>query len=154
MMKILVVSDSHGDEKTLKELAVTYPNMDYYLHAGDSGLDRDTLYPFESVKGNTDYYPFDELLRIYTPMGYLLIRHKPWFTNEQIKENKFLIHGHTHQYRFYLEGDKVFLNPGSLSLPRDGTNGTFMIMNIEKDLASIIVYDIKTKSVLINEQIV
>lgn len=153
-MKILVVSDSHGDEKTLKELAVIYPNMDYYLHAGDSGLDRDTLYPFESVKGNTDYYPFDELLRIYTPLGYLLIKHKPGFTSEQIKNNKFLVNGHTHQYSFYVEQNKVFLNPGSLTLPRDKTNGTFMIMNIEKEKASIITYDIETKSVLINEQIV
>ena len=152
-MKILVVSDTHGNESLLKELVSSYPKMDYYLHAGDSGLDRDTLYPFESVRGNTDYYPFDELLRIYTPMGYLLVRHKPWFTNEQIKDNKFLIHGHTHQYRFSLDDDKVFLNPGSLSLPRDGTNGTFMIMNIEKDSATIIIYDIETKNILINEQI-
>lgn len=153
-MKILVVSDSHGDEKILKELVNTYPNMDYYLHAGDSGLDRDSLYPFESVKGNTDYYPFDELIRIYTPIGYLLMKHKPSFTNEQIKDNKFLVNGHTHQYKFYIEGDKVFLNPGSTTLPRDNTNGTFMIMDINEGSSSIIVYDIETKDILINEQMV
>lgn len=153
-MKILVVSDSHGDEKILKELVNAYPNMDYYLHAGDSGLDRDTLYPFESVKGNTDYYPFDELFRIYTPLGCLLVKHKPTFTNEQIQNNKFLINGHTHQYKFYIEGDKVFLNPGSTTLPRDDTNGTFMIMDIKESYCSIIIYDIETKDILINEQIV
>ncbi len=153
-MKILVVSDSHGDEKILKELVNTYPNMDYYLHAGDSGLDRDSLYPFESVKGNTDYYPFDELIRIYTPIGYLLMKHKPSFTNEQIKDNKFLVNGHTHQYKFYIEGDKVFLNPGSTTLPRDNTNGTFMIMDINEGSSSIIIYDIETKDILINEQMV
>ena len=153
-MKILVVSDSHGDEKILKELVNTYPNMDYYLHAGDSGLDRDSLYPFESVKGNTDYYPFDELIRIYTPIGYLLMKHKPSFTNEQIKDNKFLVNGHTHQYKFYIEGDKVFLNPGSTTIPRDNTNGTFMIMDINEGSSSIIIYDIETKDILINEQMV
>ena len=153
-MKILLVSDSHGDERRLKELIKEYPSMDYYLHAGDSGLDRDTLYPFESVEGNTDYYPFDELIRIHTPMGYLLVKHKPWFTSEQVKDNKFLVHGHTHQYRFFVEGEKIFLNPGSLTLPRDGTNGTYMIMNIESTSASIIIYDIETKNILINEQIV
>ena len=149
-----MVSDSHGDEKILKELVNTYPNMDYYLHAGDSGLDRDSLYPFESVKGNTDYYPFDELIRIYTPIGYLLMKHKPSFTNEQIKDNKFLVNGHTHQYKFYIEGDKVFLNPGSTTLPRDNTNGTFMIMDINEGSSSIIIYDIETKDILINEQMV
>lgn len=153
-MKILVVSDSHGDEKILKELVNAYPNMDYYLHAGDSGLDINTLYPFESVKGNTDYYPFDELIRIYTPKGYLLVKHKPTFTNEQIQNNKFLINGHTHQYKFYIEGDKIFLNPGSTTLPRDETNGTFMIMDINEGSSSIIIYDIETKDILINEQIV
>ena len=153
-MKILVVSDSHGDEKILKELVNTYSNMDYYLHAGDSGLDRDSLYPFESVKGNTDYYPFDELIRIYTPIGYLLMKHKPSFTNEQIKDNKFLVNGHTHQYKFCIEGDKVFLNPGSTTLPRDNTNGTFMTMDINEGSSSIIIYDIETKDILINEQMV
>ena len=154
VMKILLVSDSHVDESTLKQLVEKYPNMDCYLHAGDSGLDRDTLYPFESVKGNTDYYPFDDLLRIYTPMGYLLIKHKPWFTAEQVRDNKFLVHGHTHQYRFYLEGEKIFLNPGSLTLPRDGTNGTYMILDIKSSSCSIKVYDIETKTILINEEIV
>ena len=153
-MKILVVSDSHGDEKLLKELVSTYPHMDYYIHAGDSGLDRDTLYPFESVRGNTDYYPFDELLRIYTPVGYLLVKHKPWFNVEQVKDNKILINGHTHQYGFYIEEGKIFLNPGSLTLPRDGTNGTYMILDIKKEVISIIIYDIETKTILINEQIV
>lgn len=153
-MKILVVSDSHGDEKILKELINEYPNMDYYLHAGDSGLDRDTLYPFESVKGNTDYYPFDELIRIYTPIGYLLMKHKPNFTSEQIENNKFLINGHTHQYSFYIDRSKVFLNPGSTSLPRDGTRGTYMIMDINDSKTSIIIYDIETKDILINEQMV
>ena len=153
-MKILVVSDSHGDEKLLKELVSTYPHMDYYIHAGDSGLDRDTLYPFESVRGNTDYYPFDELLRIYTPVGYLLVKHKPWFNVEQVKDNKIFINGHTHQYGFYIEEDKIFLNPGSLTLPRDGTNGTYMILDIKKEVISIIIYDIETKTILINEQIV
>ena len=153
-MKILLVSDSHGNEKLLKELVNSYPNMDYYLHAGDSGLDRDTLYPFESVRGNTDYYPFDELLRIYTPIGYLLIKHKPGFSKEQIRDNKILINGHTHQHQFYVEGDKIFLNPGSLTLPRDGTNGTYAIISVKKESNSIIIYDIETKTILINEQIV
>ena len=154
VMKILLVSDSHGNEELLKQLVRQYPKMDYYLHAGDSGLDRDSLYPFESVRGNTDYYPFDELIRINTSMGYLLIKHKPWFTNEQIKDNHFLINGHTHEYRIYSEGEKTFLNPGSLTLPRDGSNGTYMIIEIENDKASIIIYDIETKNVLIHEQIV
>ncbi len=153
-MKILVVSDSHGNESLLKELVKVYPNMDYYLHAGDSGLDRDTLYPFQSVLGNTDYFPFDEKIRVYTPIGYILIRHKPWFTPKEVQDNKILINGHTHQYKFYLDKDKVFLNHGSLTLPRDGTGGTFMIMNIEKEKSSIIIYDIETKNVLIDEQIV
>ena len=153
-MKILVVSDSHGDEKLLKELINQYPSMDYYLHAGDSGLDQDTIFPFKSVRGNTDYYPFDELFRLYTPIGYLLIKHKPLFTSQQIKDNKILINGHTHQYQFYIEGNKIFLNPGSLTLPRDGTNGTFMVMDIKESYCSIIIYDIETKDILINEQIV
>ena len=153
-MKILLVSDSHGNSDKLKELVNMYPSMDYYLHAGDSGLDQITLFPYLSVKGNTDYYPFDNLLRLYTPIGYLLLKHQPNFTNEQINNNTIFIHGHTHQYLIYLDNNgKIFINPGSLILPRDNSHGSYAVLDIEKTKSSIIIYDIETKNILTNKQI-
>ena len=76
-MKILLVSDSHGHEQILKDLYRQYPKMDLYLHAGDSALDISSIYPYISVRGNCDYYPFDDRYLVYTPVGYLLMKHKP-----------------------------------------------------------------------------
>ena len=55
-MKILLVSDSHGDYESLDRLAKMYPNMDLYLHAGDSEQDEWSIKPFVSVRGNCDHY--------------------------------------------------------------------------------------------------
>ena len=45
-MKILLVSDSHSDYTALDQLAAKYPNMDLYLHAGDSEQDEFSIKPF------------------------------------------------------------------------------------------------------------
>ena len=55
-MKILLVSDSHSDYTALDQLAAKYPNMDLYLHAGDSEQDEFSIKPFISVRGNCDHY--------------------------------------------------------------------------------------------------
>ena len=55
-MKILLVSDTHGNNVALDALVKKYPNMDLYLHCGDSESDEYSIYPFRSVKGNCDYF--------------------------------------------------------------------------------------------------
>ena len=75
-MKLLVVSDSHGDNESLEKLALIYPNMDLYLHLGDSESDEFSIKPFISVKGNCDFYPnFENRLIIPTPLGNIFASH-------------------------------------------------------------------------------
>lgn len=147
-MKILLVSDSHGNEEILKELVHQYPKMDLYLHAGDSGLDSSSIYPFVSVRGNCDYYPFDELYKVHTPVGYLLMKHKPTFTNKEMLDNKILVHGHTHKAYIKEDNDHLFICPGSTNLPRDNTDGTYIILDLDENKSSITIYEINTKNVL------
>ena len=90
-MRILLVSDSHGNSEALDKLLKKYPKMDLYLDAGDSESEQAGICPFLSVEGNCDYFPFDKKYRVYTPMGYLLMKHKPQFSKEEIENNKFLI---------------------------------------------------------------
>ena len=51
-MKILLVSDSHGDYQSLDQLAKSFLAMDLYLHAGDSEQDEWSIKPFISVNDN------------------------------------------------------------------------------------------------------
>ena len=152
-MKILLVSDTHGDNESLESLVKQYPKMDLYLHAGDSQSDEYSLYPFVSVEGNCDYYDFDEKYRRLTPTGYLLMKHRTFFTDKEIKDNKILIHGHTHQFRISVDGATIFVCPGSLTLPRDGSNGSYAILTLEEGKGNIIIYDKKTKSILTKYEI-
>ena len=147
-MKILVVSDSHGNNAILQRLVKQYPNMDYYLHAGDSQSDLMSIYPFDSVLGNCDYYSFDFKRKIYTPMGYLLMKHYPIVSKEETEDVKFFIHGHTHKNELREEKDLITICPGALTHPRDGTLGSYALLDIEEKKATIKIIELETKTIL------
>ena len=147
-MKILLVSDTHGHDEIYQELYRIYPKMDLYLDAGDSQVDQESIYPFISIRGNCDYYPFDDRYRVYTPQGYLLMKHKPHFSKEEIENNRFLVHGHTHMVDVYTKNGHTFICPGSTHLSRDISDGSYIFLNIEDDKCEAVIYKIKTKSVL------
>ena len=152
-MKILLLSDTHGQDEIMFDLVKIYPNMDLYLHAGDSLSDEYFIHPFISVKGNCDQYPFSEFYRVYTPIGYLLMRHLPYFDSKQINDNKILIHGHTHRAKVNIDGDKVFLCPGSPNLPKDDTEGTYMILDLKEKGSYVYIHDINSKNILYTYEI-
>ncbi len=146
-MKILLVSDTHGNDQILRDLYKQYPKMDLYLHAGDSQGDPYTIHPFISVRGNCDSFSFDDKYRVNTPMGYLLMRHRPKHSMDEMLQNKFIVSGHTHVAKVYEEWGHVFICPGSPNLPRDNSDGTYIIMEIEEKEAIISILDINTNSI-------
>ena len=152
-MKILLVSDTHGNNEALDYLVKQYPNMDLYLHAGDSESDSYSLFPFVSIRGNCDYFSFDDKRLFKTEYGNILIKHFP-FLYQNEKENLFIfIHGHTHHYEVYEEDNHIVLNPGSVTFPRDKSHGCFAIISLEKDKKYIDVIDIISKKVLTHYEI-
>ena len=134
-MKILLVSDSHGDYKSLERLYNIYPNMDLYLHAGDSEQDEWSLKPFISVRGNCDhYYDFPNFLVIPTTQGNIYVQHTPYISKSVINEHKakIVIHGHTHTRRLEKVNDILYVNPGAISYARDKYDGSYTILNIDE----------------------
>lgn len=132
-MKLLVVSDSHGNNQALEQLQLIYPNMDLYLHLGDSESDEFCIKPFISVEGNCDFYPnFQNYLIIPTPLGNIFACHSPYISKGEIvsKKAKFFLHGHTHKRRFETIDNITYLNPGSISFARDGNDLSYMILEI------------------------
>ena len=133
-MKILLVSDSHGDYQALDRLAAKYPNMDLYLHAGDSEQDEFSIKPFISVRGNCDhYYDFPNYLVIPSPFGNIYVQHTPYVSKSAINEHnaKIVIHGHTHVRRNETKNGILFINPGAISYARDKFNGSYAIIEID-----------------------
>ncbi|MCF0108249.1 MAG: metallophosphoesterase family protein [Bacilli bacterium] len=136
-MKILICSDSHGNDQALEEIYKKYPKCDLYLHAGDSESDEWSIRPFEAIQGNCDYrYDFSLRKIVDTPLGKLLIQHHPEIPRDIVIQYniKIFVHGHTHiRKKIYDEENKLYIfNPGSISFSRDGHDLSFLILDIDK----------------------
>ena len=144
-MKILLISDTHGHNDIVDELYQQYPNMDLYLHAGDSCTEEYALYPFQTVKGNCDFdYNMNERLLIKTPYGNLLMKHVPNMTHEElIKQNiKIYIFGHLHERHFEKRDDIYYVSPGSTCREKDKFNEGYMILDISSDRVQAEYFDL------------
>ena len=145
-MKILIVSDSHSDYASLDRLYQMYPDVDLYLHAGDSEQDEWSLKPFISVRGNCDhYYDFPNFLVIPSPKGNIYVQHTPYVSKSVINEHnaKIVIHGHTHRRRNEMIIGILFINPGAISYARDKYDGSYAILKIEDNEVELRFYILK-----------
>ena len=145
-MKILLVSDSHSDYASLDRLAGMYPDMDLYLHAGDSEQDEWSIKPFISVRGNCDhYYGFPNFLIIPSPYGNIFVQHLPFIFKSTINEHnaKIVIHGHTHTRRNEKKNGILYVNPGAISYARDKYDGSYAILDIESNHVDVKFYTLK-----------
>ena len=142
-MKILLVSDSHSNYEALDRLYKMYPKMDLYMHAGDSEQDEFSIKPFIAVRGNCDhYYDFPNFLVIPSPYGKIYVQHTPYVSKSVINEHnaKIVIHGHTHTRRNENINGILFINPGAISYARDKYEGSYAILNIEKNNVEVKFY--------------
>ncbi|HBD06353.1 MAG TPA: YfcE family phosphodiesterase [Firmicutes bacterium] len=138
-MKIVVVSDTHRQLDEIKSVLLKEKDADVFLHCGDSQLEHYQLYPFMSVQGNCDRYSsFPEVRIITTEYGNIVIHHghlRYKYNLKYLKEHKakICLFGHTHvKTDINLEGI-LFLNPGSLTCPRDGTKGSYLVINLTEN---------------------
>jgi putative phosphoesterase len=131
-LKYLVVSDNHGDRKILADLFAHYQGkVDYIFHCGDSELpvDDELWQQAYVVTGNCDYdpkYKKSQLVdtgvdRVYMTHGHLSdvrfgITHLG--LEAQAVDASVVLFGHTHQIGCEKVGQRLFLNPGSISQPR------------------------------------
>lgn len=139
-MRILLVSDSHGNSEALDKLLKLYPSMDLFLHAGDLEADEQSIRPFDCVKGNCDHFSnLPERRIIHTPIGNLLMMHLPYPPKDIIKEYdiKVFIYGHTHRRKFELVNGIYYINPGSISFARDGHDLSYAIVEISEEKVSV-----------------
>lgn len=149
MMKILIVSDTHGRCDILEKVISRVKPIDMLIHLGD--FEREEQYinliagcPVEMVSGNNDFFsaiPREKFLQIgkYYVMLTHGHRHGVNYGTAQIKETAMLegvdivMYGHTHQPLIDLSDERIWaINPGSISLPRQaGRIPTFIIMEID-----------------------
>ncbi|MCP3741261.1 metallophosphoesterase [Rossellomorea sp. BNER] len=144
-MKLLIVSDSHGSTEILQELATLYSDsVDAMIHCGDSELTADNpiIADFLTVRGNCDIDArFPDILvkeitgvNIFVTHGHLFnVKMSLMNLNYKAKENEaqLVFFGHSHTLGAEMMEGTLFLNPGSILLPRGRREKTYALVEVE-----------------------
>ena len=153
-MKILIVSDTHGNYANMKKVLENEPSFDYLFLLGDilygpdiEGYDPDKLAELLNqysnkifyVRGNCDTTRMD-LLDFYMEKDYLFlpIDSITFFLTHGHLYNEYHIpdigmdydvymQGHTHIPVLREERGKIYLNPGSITRPLGNSNKSYII---------------------------
>ena len=148
-MKVLILSDIHGGYDNLLKVLENEKDFDLMLILGDilSGYSyicsevADLLNNYNtkiiSVRGNCDNSHL-ELLNFSCDNPYILtsIDNKLVFMthghlydihNIPIDDYDIYIQGHTHIPKMEIVNDKLYLNPGSITLPRGMSNKSYIV---------------------------
>ncbi|MBS4194864.1 metallophosphoesterase [Lederbergia citri] len=150
-MKLLVVSDSHGNKAVLQDLNATYKKqVDAMIHCGDSELSAadPVLESFTVVRGNCDMdsaFPNERILKLDDSIIFVTHGHLHRVKSSLLKISyrakevgaDFVFFGHSHLLGAEMIDKALYLNPGSILLPRGGNEKTYSI--VTKDHANITV---------------
>lgn len=139
-MKIVVVSDNHGNREVLNKILNDNQDAHYYFHLGDSEMDANDLFPFACVKGNIDYdynLPYDKVVDVLNHSFFLC--HGNSYSLEynllaragKMNDCDFVLFGHSHCFEDIVVDGVRLINPGSCSRPKDGFNPSYAIINID-----------------------
>ncbi len=143
-MRIVALSDTHGNSYALESVILRNTDADWILHLGDGERELDNFILSHQklapkiihVAGNCD---FDSISPEYFVLP--VMEHKIFATHGHLygvgssldklrelalaNECDIVLFGHTHmKYESYEKGI-YFLNPGSASIPRDGSKPSF-----------------------------
>lgn len=155
-MKVLVVSDNHGSSEELQHLVNRHQgDVECMIHCGDSEFDYDSeeMTPFQlRVRGNCDFdnrYP-NEIAEtigsktIFTTHGHLynvkMTLMKLAYKAEETSAD-LVCFGHSHEALAVYEDGTLFLNPGSVRLPRQPVIKTYAIVEWSKSKVTVTFYD-------------
>lgn len=147
-MKVLIVSDTHRQNRNLFDLIKKVGPIDLLIHLGDAEGSEDEIEleancPVAMVAGNNDFFSgLDKEIELQIGKYRVLLTHGHFYYvsvgTENIKKEAIsrqfdiVMFGHTHRPLLEMEEHIIALNPGSLSYPRqDGRMPTYAIMELD-----------------------
>ncbi len=148
-MKILVISDTHGDTNKAEEAIRNNREVDLIIHLGDYFRDAQKLsgifpeIPMEYIYGNSDFMiedvPAEKVLEVGGKRIFITHGHRysvKWDYEKLYRKAEemnvdLLLFGHTHVADLIERGSYCILNPGSTSDPRDDSNESYAIIEID-----------------------
>ena len=157
MIKALIVSDSHGLTTELLKLKEKHEHeLDLMIHCGDSELSaiESCLDGYSVVRGNCDFegnFPGEIVkeigdLRFFITHGHLYsVKSTLLNLSYRAREMKanIVCFGHSHSLGAEMIDGILFINPGSIRLPRGRFEKTYVIVTFEKNEWIVKVYDLQ-----------
>ncbi len=152
MKKVLIVSDTHGDNRNFEAVLDKVGQPDFFIHCGDL---EGSAYYYEHVlkcekamvSGNNDWTSGLRSMEYAEINGFSMLivhghRYGVHYGTEALKDLAVdnavsaVLYGHTHvpDLEYDDENDIWIANPGSLSYPRqDGRRPSYILLEIEDD---------------------
>ena len=148
LMKILVMSDSHGDaQPILRTIRVYERYLTTVVHLGDADkdlmnfADEFPVMQFYAARGASDSCAQSEKEQVLSLCGKKIMithghEHRVNIDTQRLayyaqeKEVDACLYGHTHMAATFTVGPIFFLNPGSIAKPRGGGKPSYGIVEI------------------------
>ncbi|PIC70617.1 YfcE family phosphodiesterase [Sporosarcina sp. P16b] len=140
-MKLIVLSDSHGDVNTVKQ--ITSLQADAIFHCGDSELSAKDpmLNGIHIVRGNCDrddLFPASIVQKVDDETVFVVHGHEHDVKRSMLtlsyaaaeQQATIVLFGHSHLYGAEMINDVLFVNPGSTTQPRGGRKATYAVIEI------------------------
>ena len=149
-MKILIISDTHGQHDMLERVIDKVKSIDMFVHLGDieggeSYLESVLDCEMHVIRGNNDFFsslPAEKEFKIGSHKVFITHGHNHLVLLNlnrlraagKSRHADIVMFGHTHRPYLEVSEDITLLNPGSLSYPRqEGRKGSYMVMNVAKN---------------------
>jgi len=155
-MRVLVLSDSHGDTDSCDRAIYCAGNIDMIIHLGDIARDVDYIeavyddVPVFSVLGNNDFLRhgnYEDVIELDGHKIFICHGHTKSvgsgterLYDAAVKQGcEAALFGHTHRAFLKKEDGMLILNPGSTSRPREGKASYAIIETDSGKLDAVIV---------------
>ncbi|MED0676359.1 metallophosphoesterase [Aneurinibacillus thermoaerophilus] len=141
-MRLIVISDTHGSLKHIPDILARHPH-DVAFHCGDFCYPREKAPELTYVRGNCDSdmeVPEENVIRIgplliFQTHGHLYgVKQTPMRLRYKAIETgaNLVLFGHTHEITAIEDDGILYVNPGSLLLPRSYTLPTYAVLDVEE----------------------
>lgn len=149
-MRILIVSDTHGNDRNFERVLLRTHPIDAIFHMGDlegseSYIEDICPCPVYMVSGNNDFFSTAPVEQVVEIEGYRIFmthghRYGVAYGTERVKEAAsvrkcdLVFFGHTHRPMVDSDSDIILVNPGSLTYPRqENRKPSYILLCINED---------------------
>jgi uncharacterized protein len=160
-MKLLIVSDIHGEIEAFKNI-IAQETYDHLISLGDSELSVADLKPVGSLIHGNAMMDLGQALKVETFAGLKVIMTHGHLSKVHqgdalllrlLSEHDahMIMHGHTHVARFKKHGEHYILNPGAIYGPRGSWPSSYATLEI-KDKTFIVTFKTLQQHIIHTEE--